>query len=125
VGLHDQPRDGETESPAAFAALLWRPTRAPRIEFGGARYKLAQISERASYLVSRRAPRPFDIHESRFDLSFVFELSEACVAPRLAVSRNFSKSIEGGLATVWACERPEKEAISDKVATKCCCYVTD
>jgi hypothetical protein len=97
VGLHDQPRDGETESPAAFAALLWRPTRAPRIEFGGARYKLAQISERASSLVSRRAPRPFDTHESRFDLSFVFELSEACVAPRLAVSRNFSEINRGGI----------------------------
>ena len=40
VGLHDQPRDGETESHAAFAALLWRTTQVRRIEFEGARCKV-------------------------------------------------------------------------------------
>ena len=56
VDLHDQPSAGETGSHAAFAARLWRTARAPRIEFEGALFKVAQITERASSLVCRRAP---------------------------------------------------------------------
>ena len=83
VGLHDQRRDGEAESHAAFAARLWSTALAPRIEFEGAPFKGGpNYGECEFFGPSSSAPTVSVPTKAAFDLSFE---SEACV---LAVSRD-------------------------------------